>query len=204
MNDNISDLNEKMMKLQWLMQHHHFQYYLQHGPAADPTRGQGRILAVLKQKEPISSKKLSNLLGVRQQSLNELLNKLEKKGYVERIQSEEDRRVILVKLTGLGKTEGQKAEYDVSSIYSCLSNEEMINLGNYVDRMINTLAEQFGDDVNERFELMKNTRSKIESGPLGHFMHRNEYMNKNEYMHKNGSPGFSEYQNDDKEKFKRR
>ncbi len=47
---------------------------------------------------------LSYLLGIRQQSLNEPLNKLEKSGYVERRPSEEDRRVMVVHLTEKERT----------------------------------------------------------------------------------------------------
>ncbi|MBN7773544.1 MarR family winged helix-turn-helix transcriptional regulator [Clostridium aminobutyricum] len=176
MDDNMNNLHEKMLKLQWLMQRHHFQKYVQRGPLADPTRGQGRILAMLKLKESISSKELSYLLGIRQQSLNELLNKLEKKGYVERIQSEEDRRVILVKLTELGRTESQESEYDLSSMYSCLSDEEKVTLGNYIDRMTGVLADQFDDDMNERFEKMMNVHSKLANEKMEHFMHMRDKL----------------------------
>ncbi len=57
---------------------------------ADPARGQGRILAMLKIQPKIKTRELAYLLGIRQQSLNELLNKLEKSGHVERFSPDYD------------------------------------------------------------------------------------------------------------------
>lgn len=91
------DLQEKLLKLQWLIQRQRMQEHMENGPLADPTRGQGRVLALLKLQPDISTKDLSYLLGIRQQSLNELLNKLEKNGLVTRVQSEDDKRVMLDK-----------------------------------------------------------------------------------------------------------
>jgi len=54
------------------------------GPFEDPHRGQGRILALLKVKPEISQRELSYLLDIRNQSLSELLTKLEKAGYISR------------------------------------------------------------------------------------------------------------------------
>lgn len=58
------------------------------GDMADVTRGQGRVLTVLQNTDNISTKDLAYVMGIRQQSLNELLKKLEKKGYVVRKPSE--------------------------------------------------------------------------------------------------------------------
>lgn len=74
-----------------------------HGGIGDPLQGQGRVLAMLQAKPETTQKELCFLLGMRQQSLSELLSKLEEKGFVERQKSEEDGRVTLVKLTDEGK-----------------------------------------------------------------------------------------------------
>jgi len=115
---------------------------------ADPTRGQGRVLAILKLQPEISTKDLSYLLGIRQQSLNELLNKLEKGGYVTRVPSEEDRRVMLVRLAEKGRDEQQEGA-DLSGIFSCLSAEEQAEFGKYLDCVIDALGDQLGSDEDE-------------------------------------------------------
>lgn len=73
------------------------------GPLGDTTRGRGRVLALLKQKDGISTKDMATIMGIRVSSLNEVLGKMEKEGYVERTASPDDRRVMLVWLTDKGK-----------------------------------------------------------------------------------------------------
>ena len=105
MDDIYTAVYEKLATLQWLMKRRQMFSQAQSGPFADPTRGQGRILAMLKIQPEIKTRELAYLLGIRQQSLNELLNKLEKSGHVERKPSEKDKRVMVVHLTEKGKND---------------------------------------------------------------------------------------------------
>lgn len=141
--DTYTELFEKLVRLQWLLQRQRMQGHAGRSPCADPTRGQGRVLAMLKLQPEISTKDLSYLLGIRQQSLNELLNKLEKSEFVERIPSEADRRVMMVRLTEKGRSEEQ-ADTDFPGIFNCLSHEEQEVFGSYLDRIIAALEEQIG------------------------------------------------------------
>ena len=90
MDDVYTVIYEKLSTLQWLMKRRQMSSQAQSGPFADPTRGQGRILAMLKIQPEIKTRELAYLLGIRQQSLNELLNKLEKSGHVERFSPDYD------------------------------------------------------------------------------------------------------------------
>jgi len=165
-----TELYEKMSHLQWLLQRYHLQNHFANGPFADPTRGQGRVLAMLKVQPEISTKDLSYLLGIRQQSLNELLNKLEKAGHVVREPSENDRRVMVVKLTEKGKTE-QQADTDYSGIFDCLSPEEQKSFSDYLDRVIAALENQIGMEDNEDMEnWMKSARSRMGDDVFGRMM----------------------------------
>ena len=142
--DNIyTDTYEKLSTLQWLMKRRQMFSQAESGPFADSTRGQGRVLAMLKIQPAITTKDLSYLLGIRQQSLNELLNKLEKCSYVERRPSETDRRVMVVHLTERGK-EIQQPASDYHEILGCLSQEELQQFGNYLDRIIVSFRKQEG------------------------------------------------------------
>lgn len=69
---------EKLSTLQWQMKRCQVFSRAKSGSFADSTRGKGRILAMLKIQPKITTKDLSYLLGIWQQSLNELLNKLKK------------------------------------------------------------------------------------------------------------------------------
>lgn len=148
MDDMYTAIYEKLSTLQWLMKRRQMFSQAQAGPFADPARGQGRVLAMLKIQPEIATKDLSYLLGIRQQSLNELLHKLEKSGYVERKPSEKDKRVMVVTLTEKGR-EVPQPETDYEEILSCLSHEELKQLGSYLDRIIAACRTQ---EENEREE----------------------------------------------------
>ncbi len=148
MDDIYTAIYEKLSTLQWLMKRRQMFSQAQSGPFADPARGQGRILAMLKIQPEIKTRELAYLLGIRQQSLNELLNKLEKSGYVERGPSAEDKRVMVVHLTEKGK-KIQQPETDYQEILNCLSLEELQQFGEYLDRIIAAFGIQGVDEREE-------------------------------------------------------
>ena len=67
-------------------------------------RGQARVLTMLSMQEGINQKDLAFLLGIRPQTLGEMLQKLEERGLVERKKSEADGRAIEVSLTDEGRS----------------------------------------------------------------------------------------------------
>lgn len=138
MNDVYIHIYEKLAHLQGLLHKQQMFDRVEYGPFGDRSRGQGRVLAMLKIQPQISTKDLSYLLGIRQQSLNETLNKLEKAGYVERRPSDKDKRILLVHLTEKGK-EAQPPENDYSDLFSCLTDNELEAFGDYLDRIISCL-----------------------------------------------------------------
>lgn len=160
MEDMYSDIYEKLSRLQWLLQRHQMVSHAEHGPFADVNRGQGRVLALLKIQPEISTKDLAYLLGIRQQSLNELLSKLEKGGYVERRPSEADKRIMIVHLTAKGESVDQP-ENDYQSIFSCLSDEELSAFGEYLDRVIAALESKVGNPHDETYAWMNEARGRM-------------------------------------------
>lgn len=161
MDTRYRELYEKLATLQWLLHRRQISAHAEHGPCADPTRGQGRVLTILRMQPEISTKDLSYVLGIRQQSLNELLNKLEKNGLVERKPSESDRRVMIVHLTDKGK-DTQQVDRDYADIFACLDDDELTAFSSYLDKIINALEEQVGDDFSdEKSEWVEAARSKM-------------------------------------------
>jgi len=148
MNEMNNELYEKLSRLQWLRHKQHMRAHVQGGLMADPTRGQGRILAILKMKDGISTKDLSYMLGIRISSLNELLAKMEKSGYITRDPSEADKRVMLVKLTQKGKNE-QQQELNPGDIFTCLSEVEQKAFADYLDRIIVVIETEIGVEVDD-------------------------------------------------------
>ena len=153
-------LYEKFSRLQWLLHKQKLRGYAAGGPLADPTRGQGRILAMLKMQDGISTKDLSYLLGIRVSSLNELLAKLEKGGYLTREPSESDKRVMLVRLTEKGRNE-QRQETNSGDMFGCLSEEEQKSLEGYLDRVIAALEAEMGDGREDELEWMQAARKRM-------------------------------------------
>ena len=178
MSNQTRELWEKLSQLQFLL--HKRQFCRQTDPTADVTRGQGRILAFLKLRDGIRTRDLAYLLDIRISSLNELLAKLEKNGYITREPSQEDRRVMLVHLTEKGRTEEQP-ESASDTLFSCLSPEDQSSFGSYLDRIIAALEAELGAASptyrencrrrNEAFERCFNGQSPMggAGGPQGIF-----------------------------------
>lgn len=160
MDEKNMELYEKLAKFSWLLRKRRLRAYAADGPMADPTHGQGRILALLKMRDNLSTKDLSYLLGIRVSSLNEQLAKLEKNGYITREASETDKRVMLVKLTEKGQTE-QHQQKDYSDIFGCLSDDEQNNLGQYLDRMVAALETETGLWQGDEMENLQAVRGRI-------------------------------------------
>jgi Transcriptional regulators len=163
------DLYEKLQRLQWLMQKNRVRNRKHKGPMDDTLRGQGRVLSMLNLQPDISTKMLSFLLGIRPQSLNELLTKLEKNEYITRTPSEEDKRVILVRLTEKGENALPKGS-EVPNIFTSLNQEEMDNLADYLDRIIVELEEKVEALDEDREKQLNEIREKLGDEQFEKFM----------------------------------
>lgn len=138
------DLTEKLLRLEALLRRGQICRFREMGPFGDPLRGQGRILSILKMQPQISQRELSYLLDMRQQSLSELLKKLESRGFIQRTPSEDDRRVVMITLTEEGKQAAEDAgepTFRTDSIFDCLSEEELRLFEGILDRLTASLEE---------------------------------------------------------------
>lgn len=153
-NDPEFTLSRKIGRLARLM--HRYQAYRAKaaGLVGNPVRGQGRVLALLKNRPETSQRELSYLLDMRQQSLSELLAKLEDKGYITRSKSETDGRVTVVRLT----EEGARAVPDIDDMggeadtFSSLSQADLAKFEEVVDALTISLKEKLvamGDDPDD-------------------------------------------------------
>lgn len=172
-------LYEKFIRVEWLLRKRQMVDAQNRNLRFDTTRGQGRILATLNLKDGISTKDLSYILGIRIPSLNETLAKLEKAELIERRQSEQDKRILLVYLTQKGHEEMACAEQtDETNFFACFTDEERNILEEYLDRLISSTEQILGEQSEEFSEHMKRLeeeRERIfeETGMLGNgFLHR--------------------------------
>jgi DNA-binding MarR family transcriptional regulator len=145
------------------------------GPFANPYQGQGRVLSILKLKNEISQKDLGFLLNIRNQSLMELLVKLEKSGYITRRPSEEDRRTMIVTLTEEGKAaaeKGEGGETELDGIFNCLNEEETGKFTEYLDRLIAALEKELGrDEIDESMENLAEIYEHMREAGFGFGLH---------------------------------
>lgn len=146
-------LTEQFVTLSRLMMHRH--HHMRGAQPHDPFRGQGRVLSLLKMEPEMSQKKLAYLLGIRPQSMGELLTKLEQNGYITRTQSAEDRRAMNIHLTDKGaevaasNEQFHEQERKADEIFNCLSEDERKNLAGYLDRIIEAYQEAVNNEQAE-------------------------------------------------------
>ena len=151
----------KILTIQELMGFHRHQKMAKGGPMSDPTKGRGRILALLKLKDGIATREMAQILGIRVSSLNEVLAKMEKDGYIERVQSEEDGRVMLVSLTDKGREEEQPQTRFHDRMFAGMSDEELASLGALLDRVIANIESELGEDAQVLLEESRKRREEF-------------------------------------------
>ncbi|WP_155810392.1 MarR family winged helix-turn-helix transcriptional regulator [Methanococcus maripaludis] len=92
---------------------------------------------------------LANEMGYTKTSVTERINKLEKKGYVEKIRSESDKREVIVKLTERGhfmfKWRNEMHKCTLKEIENILSPEEI--------EIFERLSEKIGNSLEEKLEV---------------------------------------------------
>ena len=153
--DSIEDmpLVDKVGRLGGLLHRYTKHQAEAHGRFGDPLRGQGRLLTLLKAKPVTTQKELSFLLDMRQQSLSELLYKLEEKGFITREKSDKDGRVMMVKITEAGKQAAPDLdEIDPNEdVFDCLTDEEKSEFEACIVKVSKSLEQKLiamGDDPN--------------------------------------------------------
>jgi DNA-binding MarR family transcriptional regulator len=124
------------------------------------TKGQGRLILLLKRKDKISTKELSEILNISVGSLNETLNKLEQKNFIRKVPSEKDKRILLVELTDEGRNLQFKEHKDID-IFDSLTEEEKESLNDYMNRIILNLHNKFKEEDPEKYEKIIRNRKEI-------------------------------------------
>ena len=111
--------------------------------------GQGRILFALWQQDNVPIKDLSKRTLLRKSTLSELLDSLEESGYILRVQSEDDRRKTMIRLTE--QTRKLQSTYiklsaDMTEIfYNGFAPEEVGELEAYLHRILKNLLSKESD-----------------------------------------------------------
>lgn len=122
-------------------------------PPPPRNQGRGRMLAALNDNGAMSQSQLAARLNIRPQSLSELLAKAESEGFVERRQSEEDKRQTIVSITDAGRARvagfrdahRRRAE----EFCSALSDEEKDTLKDILEKLISSRGENDAKNTQE-------------------------------------------------------
>lgn len=115
---------EQLRQLQLVMQRTAFRNV----QARSSYRGQGRVLSLLKDQPEISRKELGEKLDISRQALTELLQKMEKSGYIVRRPDPRDRRILLIRLTQEGRAAAKETDVETSELprlLDCLDDEKL-------------------------------------------------------------------------------
>ena len=139
----------------------HSEHHVVHPSAEEVNigRGQGLVLRILAEEDGLAQSEITEKLDIRPSSLGELVMKLERNGYVERRQNENDKRVINVFLTEKGREAESKfvnpRREAAKSWFAGLSEEEKAQLSELMNKMIASLESS----------LSKNGDAEPEPGP---------------------------------------
>lgn len=105
-------------------------------------RGQGQILNIIREHGTITQKELVSRLDMRPQSASEMIRKLEKKEYITREKSQEDKRVMNIHLTARGKFADQQSDDFQPVVLEVLTHEEKEQFDHILTKLINELEPQ--------------------------------------------------------------
>ena len=139
------------------------------------TKGQGRLIILLKRKDGFSTKELSEILNISVTSLNETLNKLEQQNLIRKVPSPKDKRVLLVELTEEGRDLEFKNHEDID-IFDTLSEDEKENLNEYLNRLTVALHKKFKKENPEKYEKIIKNRKEIFEKYFKEFNPNDEWM----------------------------
>lgn len=102
--------------------------------------GQGRILHILYRRGEMSQQELQELLGIQAGSVSEIAAKLEGKGLITRVRSEQDRRKVSLSITEAGRAlVAEHGEEHIlkrrTELFSALTPEEQSTLESLLDKL---------------------------------------------------------------------
>ncbi len=113
---------------------HQCGHYLHHYTAGPR---QTMVISLLQQHGSMSQKDIQQMLGIQSGSVSELISKLERKGFLERKQDEQDKRKVLISLTQTGmEFEVKSQEEALSERYRVLSSEEKEQLSELLGKLL--------------------------------------------------------------------
>jgi len=142
------EITDSFLEMYHLLHRYQLMWYGKNFGGLDPWQGQGRILSALTKGEFITQKELGFKLGLRPQTMGDLLQKLEANGYIIRYRSNEDRRAMLIELTEKGET-FQQEKPDYEKLFTGLSKKDCKELQESLDKISLKLRDWIKKEIAE-------------------------------------------------------
>ena len=109
--------------------------------------GKGRLLSVLQQKDGLTQRELGDELDIRPSSVGELVRKLEATSLVIRKNNEDDRRVMNVYLTAVGREfvdDKSSLQTEIqTNVFKDISEDEKEVFARVLEKMIVSLEDEY-------------------------------------------------------------
>ena len=131
----------------------HFMNLLQRINNTQPLpQTQSKILMILDKHKTLSQKSLNECMQIRSSSLSELLTKLEGKGYIEKDQDLQDKRIVNLQLTDKGRAGIKnitRTQNDmIDHVFSPLSEDEKSQLVSAMEKIIDFIDDEVDTENN--------------------------------------------------------
>lgn len=117
--------------------------------------GQGSVLHMLALHSPIAQKELSYLLGIRPQSLGELLGKLEESGQISRHPDPGDRRAQVVEITARGRAADSDRPAAPGDPFAVLDPDQQREFVTLLDQVIDGLEASIPGGIDRHLQTMR-------------------------------------------------
>lgn len=116
------------------------------------TTAQFEVLMELMKYRELPMCRIGDLLSVTGGNVTGLIDRLEKKGLVERTRSEKDRRIVMARITRKGdrvfrRVSGEFEEH-IETTLSGLANGDLTDLNQMLEKLQGELNEQLESDIN--------------------------------------------------------
>jgi MarR family transcriptional regulator, lower aerobic nicotinate degradation pathway regulator len=149
-----------LVQLSFLIQNSLSRLAGQHGVSLIQTR----LLGILRDRTP-SMNELAKLLELDKSSVTGLIDRAERRGFVERIPSEEDRRAVVVRLTKEGRSlvskVGANFATEVSQMLDLLPAKDAAVLSRVISRLLIAHADEHGVNLFAGVTLRSTGRSRL-------------------------------------------
>lgn len=107
-------------------------------------KGQAKLLLLIRDNDGCTQKELANYVGIKYSSMSERLNKLERNGYIERVNDEDNLKFKRIYITTAGKTAVVQCRKILREIdeqmFKGMTKKDKVQFEVYLNKIIRNLS----------------------------------------------------------------